>query len=337
MRKKLIIALMVTLMLGINGCGRQENLREAKVFIEDYTPKKYETIEMKKGNLQAEITLTLKAANYRRVNYHPVYDEMKVKKVNVEIGDHVKKGQVMITFESEELEKRIKSYRNSLDEHQLMLEHYTNLAALNKDKDEIPNFELDINQIKESIEVDKLYIDELTARLESYSIVAEDNGTVFDMAQGLDMTTVNMGNTLVTVVYGNETFITETEEEFDFNIGDTYTAEFNSSYYNIVLDDMENIALEGSSTPKWKLTFSAAEGTDFGYTEDMIITIKKPPMTDVNYLPKGCIHQLDEDKYYVYVMEDGFRTVRYVEIGDTVVDNTVILSGLDMDDRVVVE
>jgi len=335
MHIKKILPLIMAAVLCLTGCANDKALMETKVAIPEYEPRQYETVGVTKGTLVSEINLMLKAYNYRRVSYKPIYDEMKVNKIYVDIGEHVKKGQTLISFESEDLEKRIKSYKDSLAEHELMLEHYTNLAALNHDKEKQENFDLDIRQINESIEVDRLYIEELEARLNSYNIIAEDDGIVFDMADGMDITTVGTDNVLISIVYGNDKFTVETDEDFGFNAGEHYTAEYNASDYELILEEMEDKSEENGGKPKWKLTFSAAPGTDFGYIEDMVITITKEPIKDAYYIPKDCIRELD-DRKYVYVMENGFKTVRFVTTGDTVGGNTIILDGLTEEDRVVV-
>ena len=52
-------------------------------------------------------TISLSAQGYTRFSYGATNTELTLEKVNVAVGDHVKKGDILVAFESGEIQKKI--------------------------------------------------------------------------------------------------------------------------------------------------------------------------------------------------------------------------------------
>lgn len=351
MKRLLFTFVMATIVLA-SGCGKNENIIKSHVTVPEYSKNVYDAVDVTIGDLTPEITLKLKADKYRLVKYYPLYDEMEVEKVYVTKGEHVKKGQRLISYKSGDINDRISEYQDQLDEHMLMLEHYNKLKDMADknsremtDKKEKENyifkrdqFDVDIQMINESIALDNLYIQELQAQLSSYSVYAEDSGIVYDLTEGLESTKVNTDKSIVAVTYGNDSFIylSNETEELDLEIGQIYKGIDGKDEYDIQLAHIENDIDDNGNALK-KYIFEAPNNSDFSYADEMTLTLKMPTLKNVIYIPTKCIQDLN-DQLFVYLLdENGYRSVAYITVGEKIDDQTVILSGLKEGDRVVIQ
>jgi len=96
-------------------------------------------------------------------------------------------------------------YQKQVEQNTLLLEHYSNLDKLDHDKDK----EVTIDQIRREIETDKVFVAQLREKLNSYNIIAEDDGLVFSIAEGMEGKTASSGISLVSMIYGDETYVAD--------------------------------------------------------------------------------------------------------------------------------
>lgn len=331
-RKKLMPVLLLAV-VALTGCGQKKEVEKAHVSVENYEKLEHDVVQVEKGDLTPQIKVEVKAETFLRRSYMPVYDDMEVDKVNVAVGDHVKEGDELITFKSSELDEEIASYQEQLGEQQLLLEHYTKLSEIDSETD----YETDIENLQDSIAVCSLYIQELQAKQKSYSVIAEADGTVQSVANGLEYSTVSTNNNLITVVYGNDCFSATTSEDFNFIEGERYVGVYGAASFDLILQSVEEVGTEADGRIKKKLSFVAAEGVDVGSRETMVITFNKPQIKNALYIPTSCIYEFNE-KFYIYIVDaDGFLSIKEVECGDEVGTYTIILSGVSEGEWVVTQ
>ena len=331
-RKKLMPVLLLAV-VALTGCGQKKEVEKAHVSVENYEKIEHDVVQVEKGDLTPQIKVEVKAETFLRRSYMPVYDDMEVDKVNVAVGDHVKEGDELITFKSSELDEEIAAYQEQLGEQQLLLEHYTKLSEIDSETD----YETDIENLQDSIAVCSLYIQELQAKQKSYSVIAEADGTVQSVANGLEYSTVSTNNNLITVVYGNDCFSATTSEDFNFIEGERYVGVYGAASFDLILQSVEEVGTEADGRIKKKLSFVAAEGVDVGSRETMVITFNKPQIKNALYIPTSCIYEFNE-KFYIYIVDaDGFLSIKEVECGDEVGTYTIILSGVSEGEWVVTQ
>lgn len=334
MGRKKLIPLLATAALLFTGCGNGEKIHETKVNVPEYEKIIYDSVEACRGDITPVLTLKLSAVSYEKKSYYPLYDDMEVESVNVAVGDKVKKGDVLITFKSGDIASQIKEYQNQVEQNNLLIDHYTRLSQLDASVD----YSADLARLAEDTKVANLYIQELQAKLSFYSICAEDDGSVYILSDLLDYGTVGTSNNLITLIYGNGQFEAETTDDFDFQVGETYIATYGVAEYELELISVEEKGEDVNGETVRTLRFqAAAENTDFSNRDKLTMTLEKPTLTDVVYVPKECVFDVD-DEYYVYLLDDdGFRDAVRVTIGSTVDGYTVIESGLNEGDRVVIQ
>lgn len=331
MTRKKWMPVIALAMVALTGCGQKQEVDKAKVSVEEYEKVEHDVVQVEKDDITPQIQVEVSAETFLRRSYNPIYDEMEVDKVNVAIGDHVKAGDELITFKSGDIDDQIANYQDQVGEQQLLLEHYSKLAEIDKDAD----YTDDIKSLQNSIAVTNLYIKELQAKLQSYSVIAEADGTVQSLANGLEYSTVGTNNNLITVVYGNDCFSATTSEDFDFVEGEHYIGVYGAASFDVVLQSVEDVGTDQEGRKKRKLSFVPAEGVDVGTRETMVITFDKPEIKGALYIPTTCIYEFNE-KTYVYIVDDeGFLSIKEVECGDEVGSNTIIVSGVSEGEWVV--
>jgi len=330
MKKRGLIIVLFLSMLCMTGCGDKENQKRKNVYINEYEKIVHETAEVEKGDITPTLEFDVVCDTFERKNYYPVLDEMEVDQIYVSEGDVVQKGDVLITFKSGDIEEQIAGYKVTLDQQQLLLEHYRNLALIDTGAD----YSEQIKMLESDIEITNLYISELNAKLNSYSIIAEGEGTVAAMSDFLEYGIVNSNNNIITVVYGTGDYYATVKDDYEFVVGEIYEGIYAISVYSLELIDVE-ISENEQGEQVQNLHFSIAMD---GVTkvEKLSVTVEKNTMSDVLFVPQEAVFQVGE-KYYVYTIDQqGFREAVEVTVGQTVDEKTIIESSLVEGDKVVI-
>lgn len=69
----------------------------------------YQTVTVQSGSLTPQTTISLSAQGYTRFSYGATNTELTLEKVNVAVGDHVKKGDILVAFKSGRYRKRLRT------------------------------------------------------------------------------------------------------------------------------------------------------------------------------------------------------------------------------------
>ena len=311
----------------LTGCGNSKEEERANVRISEYEKITYETVSVERGDIVPTLTLEVTSDTFQRKNYFPRQDEMEVDQIYVTEGDMVTEGQTLVSFKAGDISEQITGYENQRTEDQLLIDHYTRLMEI----DENADYTEEIKTLKQDIEVCSLYIQELNAKLSSYSIIAEGQGTVIMVSDLLDYGVVNSGDNVLTVIYGTGEYYATTTDNYDFKVDEIYEATYANSTYSLRLVSIEKIEGEEGR----KLNFAMAVDGVTG-VEKMAMVLEKPALKDVLYVPEDCVFFVEE-KAYVYTLDDnGFREAVSVTVGQTIEGMTVIESGLNEGEKVVI-
>lgn len=334
MKKQKLSLIMITLLFVLSGCDEQSAQLPAQVTINEYEPKLYETIEIIRGDLAPVLELTLEARDLEKLSYFPRYDAMEIDQVYVQVGDIVTAGDVLISFKSGDIEKQIESYQAQLDQQQLLLDHYVNLSAI----DTTTDYSKDIEQLKADMEVSRLYIEGLNAKLDSYSIVAEGDGMVTAIADIVNFNIVNSNDNLITVVYDDGEYYATTSDDYEFVVGDIYAATYGVADYEMELVNITEDGKDVNGNVIKTLCFrEVGNEEELPGVSMMNMTINKGEMKNVIYVPDSVIKEID-GKYHVYTLDENqCKHAVYVKTGISVDGYTVIEEGLTEGDKVVVK
>ncbi|MBQ9934640.1 MAG: hypothetical protein IJO70_02235 [Lachnospiraceae bacterium] len=329
MKKSLVGIIICSLgcSLLLTGCGKSNDQERANIRISEYEKITYETVSVERGDIVPTLTLEVTSDTFQRKNYFPRQDEMEVDQIYVTEGDMVSEGQTLVSFKAGDISEQITSYENQRTEDQLLIDHYTKLMEIDSEQD----YTEAIKALKQDMEVCSLYIQELNAKLESYSIKAEGNGTVIMVSDLLDYGVVNSGDNVLTLIYGTGEYYATTTDDYDFKVDEIYEATYANSTYSLRLVSIEE--LEGEEGRKLNFTMAVDGVTG---VEKMAMVLNKPALKDVLYVPEDCVFYVEESAYVYTLDENGFREAISVTVGQTIEGMTVIETGLDQGEKVVI-
>lgn len=305
----------------LTGCADSQAYDDApKVTISEYQKDIYQTTTVQSGTIEPKLTLTLWTDEYEVNTYSIKEDFMEVAEKNVEEGDRVEAGDVMVTFVNEGLQEEIEEYEERKTEDQMLIDHYTRLQKIDKNQD----FSKDIKRLKSDISVVEAYIAEKKAELSGYQIVADKAGMVTDISTQLNQGFATSGRPLIKVVSGSSNYITSTSESYEFQIGDVYTATFNVAKYEMkVIDVVE-------SDGKQQITFEPVSDMA-GVTEmdELTMEIEKPPIKDAIYVEEEALVEVRDEQYVFSLDEQGYRHAIPVTVKEIIEGYAIISEGLE--------
>lgn len=317
-------------------CGGKngDQVGDARINIEPYSKMEYNTELVQSGDIQSSLSLDLKPDGYSSKEYSIQQSDYQVQEVKVKEGDKVSKGDVMIQFKAEEIQKTIDQYTNQKEKDQLAIDHYTRLMGIDSSQD----YSGDIASAKEDMDLADTYIKEQNERMKEYQLIAEKDGTVTYVNSDLQYEYVTAGDTLITVASGSSNYVAETEDMYNFVEGETYDADFQEATFSLKLVKCEKFKSDATGQDMQRVTFSPVSDMA-GVTEadTLKMVIEKPVVKNVIYVNKKAVLDGTDSKKYVYVLdEDGYRDAVEVTVGDTVDDYTIIKTGLKAGEQVVI-
>lgn len=312
--------------LFLNGCMSKG---QAVVIIEQepYEKISYQTVQVEKGDLNPSVTLTLNVEGFEQIQYSATNPELELDKVYVSVGDRVEKGDTLVSFKSDSLQKTIEDYEDEKKQNQLLVEHYQKLMSV----DAYADYRSDISLLQEDIVVADLYIEEAKKKLEDYQIVAKESGTITKISESLRDGYFVPGRDLLTQVCGNGNYSTSTKSTDAFTVGETYTAVAGVASYELRLTDITDQVL----------TFEPiSDMSSLSEADELTLTVEKPQLKDVIYVDADAVWIVggEEDvpeTYYVFrVKENGYREAVSVTVGDRVNEYIVITQGVSEGEKV---
>lgn len=331
-RKRRMAAVMVLCVGLLSGCAGKTQTDDLVITIPEYEKITYTTEPVVHGDIAPVLDLRLKSEQFERKEYYPDHDEMEVDQVFVHVGDVVQNGDTLVTFSSEDITEERRQYENRVEEDALLIDHYTKLDAINQTDEHQESIE----QLKKDQEIAGLYIKDLDARLEAYTIKAEGSGIVSSLSDMLDYGTVYAGDAVVTILCGSDNYTTTTEDDYAFEVGQTFTATFGVGSYEVRLTAIDVLASDTDAGMKRQLTFTLVDSAKRPSSDSLNLEIEKNVLKNVLYVPEDAIVYVGNDNYVYVLDEDGFRHGVQVQTGATIDGYTVIEDGLKEGDKVVI-
>ena len=319
-RKRRMAAVMVLCVGLLSGCAGKTQTDDLVITIPEYEKITYTTEPVVHGDIAPVLDLRLKSEQFERKEYYPDHDEMEVDQVFVHVGDVVQNGDTLVTFSSEDITEERRQYENRVEEDALLIDHYTKLDAINQTDEHQESIE----QLKKDQEIAGLYIKDLDARLEAYTIKAEGSGIVSSLSDMLDYGTVYAGDAVVTILYGSDNYTTTTEDDYAFEVGQTFTATFGVGSYEVRLTAIDVLASDTDAGMKRQLTFTLVDSAKRPSSDSLNLEIEKNVLKNVLYVPEDAIVYVGNDNYVYVLDEDGFRHGVQVQTGATIDGYTVI-------------
>lgn len=357
----LALACLQGLALTISGCGQSQEGGEGVIVVEqEAEPVVYDMAAAMPGDVQKTQRI--------KCTYQQLSDEslsfgisgISVKKVYVQEGDAVEKGQVLAELSSGSRQDEIAWLEYQIARSQLQLDY----SQINEDYEisslwlsylyQSGQSEADRERLYESvaqvqrsydyyredwqdaIDLDLLQLEQLQREAAASRLVAGMSGTVCHIKDKLEGSTSVRGEAVLTVIDGSECLFTTQVPEyvFCFKEGEEVYMEITSGTgagkYTLLPYEMDS----------WgeQQLFSLAEGAESASIEvgtvGYIVAVVDR-RSQVLCVPTGAVHSA-EGRDYVYVLgEDQMREVKWIETGlygDSAVE---VRSGLTEGERVI--
>lgn len=355
MRKYVIIVCIFLLTLA--GCSQAEETAELLPIPKDtYQKTEYTLADVTKGDLEPVIKFNLRPLQMEQTYYSIDISDVEIEEINVSVGDHVSKGQVLVTFKSDEIRKNIIKYEADYKQAALLLEHYEKLAKVDtqdkiytgmrqKDIDKIyeqkqeseankkANYEVEIGKLKDDLAIAKTYLEEEYARLASCRIVASEDGVITFVSKYLVGGNIEPGIRLLAEASGQNEYAVSTDDDYDFQIGQIYTAKDDSQEYDVIVTNIKPND-EGGRFIIFEPTDAIIDPTDAHVLE---LEISKGIWKDVISVDKKAVYQKEDGSAYVFLVTDeGFLMPKKVTIGELVDNRLIVKEGLDGNEKIAI-
>lgn len=328
--KDLIFVVLVSLFF-MSGCSQKD--RDPIVVTHTaYEKKVFETTEVRQGALTPSVSFTLSMTKIDHIQYKVTDAELKLEKAAVSVGDHVKKGDLLLAFRSEELQGRLKEYQETSRQNRLLIRHYKNLQKLEEtaSADSETDYRKQIKDLGREQEVTQLYIRETKERIRRNQIYAERDGIITRIDSKLRQGTIQPGQSLVTETCSSGEYKAETEGSVKLPQGTLIQASDGGQSYQFRVTKVKR----GKNGKK--LYFFKPMSDMSGVEEETALTArwKKKPIPDCMYVKKTAVCK-DGKKYFVRRMDDkGYFETAEVSVGQEVEEYIVITGGVSAGEKV---
>ncbi|WP_213519265.1 efflux RND transporter periplasmic adaptor subunit [Paenibacillus montaniterrae] len=301
-------------------------------------------------------------------NIVPVYDASgwKVEQIDVEVGDYVEKGQVLIKLDASTAHNALLDEKSRLKQQQLRLEQLQEnykLTAQTGDESTLRNAQIEMESLKLDIEIQERKIRTMQEKNESQATVAAPiDGVVTEVNATLG-TSSNPGQPAVQMADLSQGLMWEltvdAELASNLEIGEEVSLYINGNTGQTVQATLEKIEDAGNMNSESggsaggeaanspvsgkQLTFAVYESDLKGGERVGIKWEKKSGRANLT-IPKDVVHTDNQGKY-VYVVEEKKGPLgnqftvqkRYVTLGKTDASKQVIQNGLLGEEQVVTE
>mgnify|MGYP002622720766 CR=1 FL=1 len=283
------------------------------------------------GDMTPSFKLRIEQDGLSVLTYGVTSNELQLDTVYVSRGDRVREGDILVTFVSEELSSRIESYESRIAENTMLIDHYNKLMQIDSELD----YSDDIEMLNQDSFIANLYLEETQAKLEGYQIKATADGTITYVNESLANGFFVSGNNLIYEVSGSGKYMTTTLNDYEFKIGDVFTA-----YVDVVPFDLEICEVSSETLPNGQVEQTIifnplSDMSSLSDNDALMLTIVEDTIKDAVYVDKDAVVKGD-DGYYVYIVNNGVFSARSVQIGDTIDDYMIILDGLDGSEEVAI-
>lgn len=319
---------MIAAILILTGCGVSEQ-QVVTISSPSYEKLAFQTAEVRRGDLGASVTLKLVPEEYGEIVYRAPREEYTLDEVHVSVGDSVKKGDILVSFESEKIRQTIADYEDEKSQKELLASHYEKLMQADKDLD----YEADVKMLREDIQIAELYIEEAQKLLSEYQIVAKEDGIITDISEYLQNKVTMPGVELITQVSGTGRYVASVSDTEAFAVGESYPVSAGTIEYELCLEEISGDTL----------IFKPVSGTALILADEALeLTLEMPEQKNVVYVNRYAVHTIkgnqdEEDTYCVYVMaENGYQRAVFVTLGERIGDNIIITDGLNGGEKVVI-
>lgn len=325
------ICMFLLLLLFLTGCQKAE-VTVVTPQLSPYEKKEYETIVTAVTDVTPETSLDVTLCDSKVFSYEVKEEGLVVKNVYVTLGQTVKKGDTLVSFESDELTEQKTQLEAQREQSQAAIRHLKTLLSLEEGKADDTREEL-IKEEKRK-KVLELQLSELEQELEAYSLIAKADGSITEIEPLLDQGTVPCNTALIEET-SSSGYYEAVCDDYNFRIGKSYPAQFGTAVYDMKVTSIKK--QEGGTKIIFQMDTKEKEPV---FADCGTMTLQKKKRRHVILLPAACIFTKGEKSYVKQLDENGFPYAVLVTVGENVRQGeenyVVIKKGLTGGEKIVV-
>jgi membrane fusion protein, macrolide-specific efflux system len=338
LKKRTVFVLLLLFIFLLSGCSyllpKEEPVFEPSLVV---SPKiTYNTIEVIRGDIEKGITFTGTFISINQVNTYFTSINGRVESINVNMGDTVQQGDVLIKLETETLEDNINIQEKNIQKIQL---EYDRIKELQKSES---GRSYDLERMTIDLEIAQIQLNSLKRELERSILYAPISGKIVFMSKSINLGEyVSPYQYLFTIADLSKLELQYSGGDIralDFKIGMQIEVTYNNIKYTgevnySAVDDPSASLKDRRYTLKISMKDQPADIKPGGIANMKLI---QESAKNVLILPKQAVRTFLQRKY-VQILEDGMRKERDVETGIESGIQIEITAGLKEGDLVILD
>ena len=307
-------------------------------------PRQFRTIYAARGDVRLMTTVFATYTFVREETLSFDVSMLPIEAIHVEVGDHVRAGDIIVTAgipglaeERDELQLELDRILFRLRQAELRHRTVLDVAANSGNPVDDSRYILNIQNIMGEFEIVNLQIERISGLFEGAILIAPIDGIVTHATAFREGMTTTAGARLVSISdVGVTGFLIQSPVAMNhMNFGDTFYVIIGDNEIPLVVVDPDEEGIGGR--PEWvNARFLNIDGPpvplQIGVSGRIELIMEEA--IDVVYIPQDIVRVIGV-RTFVYIVEDGLRQVRDVEVGVRGNFTEEIISGLNEGDEVI--
>ena len=325
--KSYILAALI-LGLSLTGCGSMREAELVPAAVPEYSAVMPKTTQVIRGDLTIPYSVRLDLLGYKMEKYQFTMSEveelygtyrMELDQVHVNVGDLVHEGDVLISFHSDVLDKQIEDNEKEIASLRREIDHLNRLSAIDPSLDHTE----EIRQLNRSIEVAKLYAEDVRETYERLNVIAKSDGHVSFVSTMFSEGYIASDADMVRVDTDKGLYTTPKTDDYTFQIGERVIAKLRNVEYPLIVTEPP----EGEDEDL--VYFRPEEQNGDMLEKNLMLEFDLPTLKDVCYVNRQAVYEKNGVRFVYVVKENDIRNAVAVEVGDRVGNYYIIKSGLE--------
>ena len=317
------------------GCGilPTEEEFDAAPLVKEYSDENVGKYTVTRGDMIQSESIAVRYEGTKKSDVYGTDDGIRIKKLCVSKGQHVKKGDVLLQEYLEDEEESLKTSKRQVSTltlqisqakqmRQRELEQLNHTGGSKEEKENVKTqYDAQIKNCRSSLELAKLDIQSLEETIREASLKAPISGTVTFVEKSLEGGYANQENLLVTIRAAKKNrFSCKTEYTSRFSQGSEVTVTVMGQQYKTTVKKGKGKQIY--FVPKQELALkNAVTGT-----VDLVLKEKK----NVLYVPSALVFDMGSKKVVYIEGKEGVKETREVTTGEQIQNEIEITGGLVM-------
>lgn len=346
--RQIVFPALVILAVSTAGCSLQKNqyagsspVLEATADPEDVF---YNTVTVQRGDQEEKTEVNFVLKPKKSVNLFFGVADIEYEKVYVGENSHVKKGDLIVQLDMDDLEEKLKEYKNEIDAKELELTHQKNMLALEQQRapvlkeSERKEYQKNVKKTQDNI---KFIQDELKMLKENIkqNKIAKEKRCIYAPFDGVVKNILDINQERVSVrrksfaEFYDDTmkFQNSSEKNYGFKAGQVFDVYINDSPYKATVTDVKQA--DGKTVTSLKLN----NGSQFEENTLAVRYIKGAEFHNSLYVESKAVFLLDGKPALYTLDEYGIKKVTKITTGVKANGYTEIKTGVKEGEQVVLE